>query len=515
MALFDKFIKKESSLAFSTKNFFIGAPEAEAESVAHSRMKLAEVFEDFLNVLPELQHEKFLITGRKGSGKSAIAEYISFLYESDANCFSAFIRKSDINIERIAQLTKEYDSHITQELIIEWVILTKLTIMLTSKESLNNYKEINDLRVFLKKNSGFVDIQSNQIVQVIQSKGYELSVNYFKRFLNTKFGNKFDITKEKAPFYKLIPHLRATVLELMNYAENRENKFILIFDDLDIGFKSNSEQSRSTILNLIRVAKDYNNNFFGKSNLDSKIFIILRDDISRVLYNYDADTAKLFSSYAVNLVWYEFDPNKRYVQEDKTKLKQFINKRLALNFERLGKAYDKSDPWSSFVENDDNYKKSSFQYVVDHTFARPRDLILFFGPISSMDIQLPLQKRDINNLLGKYSAELIAEVKNELSTHYSSDDIDRIFKALYLFSSALEFRSEDLIKLLDELDFEDDSEIAVYRLFEYSLIGNSIPHSNKVIFKFWEERDEVVKLNRDYPLILHFAMKVYLANKKY
>ncbi|MBD3630981.1 hypothetical protein [Cyclobacterium sp.] len=515
MALFDKFIKKDNSLTFTTKNFFIGSPEAEAESVAHSRMRLAEVFEDFLNVLPELQHEKFLITGRKGSGKSAIAEYISHLYEKEANCFSSFIRKSDINIERIAQLTQEHDQNVTQELIIEWVILTKLTLMLTSKESLQNYKEISDLQVFLKKNSGFIDIKSNQITQVVQSKGHELNVNYFKRFLTAKFGNKFDITKEKAPFYKLIPHLKATVLELMNYPENRENKFILIFDDLDIGFKSTSEKNRNTILNLIRVGKDYNNNFFGKNNLDSKIFILLRDDISRILYKYDADTAKLFSSYAVSLVWYEFDSHKRFDQEDKTKLKQFINKRLVVNFEKLGKTYNKNDPWSSFVENDPTYKKTSFKYIVDHTFARPRDLILFFSPISSMDLQLPLQKRDINNLLGKYSAELIAEVKNELSAHYSSEDIDRIFKALYQFSSGNEFSFQEFIELLKEMGFQEDSEISVYKLFEYSLIGNSIPDSNKVTFKFWEERDEVVKLNRDHPLVIHFAMKVYLANRKY
>lgn len=59
------------------------------------------------------------------------------------------------------------------------------------------------------------------------------------------------------------------------------------------------------------------------------------------------------------------------------------------------------------------------------------------------------------------------------------------------------------------------AEITIYRLFDYSLIGNSKPDSKKVTFKIWETQDEVIKLNRDYPLILHFGVKVYLVNKNY
>jgi hypothetical protein len=60
----------------TTSDFFIGTPEAEGETTSNSKMKLAEIFGDYLNVFPELDSEKFIITGRKGSGKSAIAEYI-------------------------------------------------------------------------------------------------------------------------------------------------------------------------------------------------------------------------------------------------------------------------------------------------------------------------------------------------------------------------------------------------------------------------------------------------------
>src|SRR5215213_7937640 len=121
MGIFKRFNNQEKELSFTTKNFFIGAPEAEAESNFNSRIKLLNVFEDFLEVIPKLESEKFIITGRKGSGKSAIAEYIYLRSEDKSDIFCDFIRKSDIDIEKIVQLSKEQDVEISKELLIEWI----------------------------------------------------------------------------------------------------------------------------------------------------------------------------------------------------------------------------------------------------------------------------------------------------------------------------------------------------------------------------------------------------------
>ena len=367
MGLFDKLFKKEEKektkeIPYDTRNFFLGAPEAEAESTAVSRMKLPEVFDDYLQALPELQHEKFIISGRKGSGKTAIGEFIYNLAYNDPNYFCEFIRKSDIDIENITQIAQHNKLNVTQELLIEWIILTKLVKLLTTDESLSGKKEINDLRIFLDKNSGFIDIKSNQITEVISNGGYEVNVNYFQRWITSKFGKSFTIKGEKAPFYKLIPALKRTVEELISKYNNPENNYILIFDDLDINFKSDNLNSISTLLNLLRIVKDYNINFFGKNNYGAKIIILLRDDISRVLIDHDADTAKIFSSYEISLQWYEHDVFKR--NEDLTKIKQFINRRIAYNFEQNQLKYDKNDPWGSLIDKDIQFKNSSFNLSI-------------------------------------------------------------------------------------------------------------------------------------------------------
>jgi hypothetical protein len=102
MKLFEKFSTKEiSKLRNDTSNFFIGSPEAEAESTLNSKVQLDDVFEDFLNVITKLQNEKFIISGRKGSGKSAIAERIYSYSRDNAEYFCDFIKKGDIDIEKI------------------------------------------------------------------------------------------------------------------------------------------------------------------------------------------------------------------------------------------------------------------------------------------------------------------------------------------------------------------------------------------------------------------------------
>ena len=342
MGIFDKFIPKEQVSKNTTKNFFIGATEAEAESCINSKMKLNEVFVDFLNILPELQHEKFIITGRKGCGKTAIAEHINNLAENEYNYFCDFIKKNDVNIEQIVQIGKDVGIEIEKELLFEWIILIKLVKLLISNEAIQTKPEIKDLNTFLKKNSGFVDIKSNQIIEVIKKNGYDVNINFFKRFLVATFGNRYDIKGEKAPFYKLIPHLKETVEKLVSCEENADNKYILIFDDLDIGFNASKTEHIKTILNLLRITKEYNITLFGKKGINAKIIILLRDDISRILIKNDADTAKLFTSYEIPLIWYEHEQFKR--NENLTKIKQFINKRIEHNFIKNGIEFNKTDP---------------------------------------------------------------------------------------------------------------------------------------------------------------------------
>jgi hypothetical protein len=514
MAFFKKINNKPKELALDTSNFFLGAPEAEGESTINSRMKLDEVFDDYLEIFPELEHEKFIISGRKGSGKSAIGEHIFSLSLSEPTTFVELIKKGDINLEEVIQIGDSQGHIITKELFFEWVILIKLIKLITQNQALLGEKEIKLLKEFLKKNSGFVDIRGYELKEIITKKGFELNIESFRRFFAYRFSKTFDLKGEKAPFYKLIPHLRETVLSLLKSPANGENEYILIFDDLDVGFKVSNPEHIISILNLLRVSKNYNLNFFGKNGISAKIILLLRDDIADVLSSQDADTYKMLSTYGIPLIWYKHQLYK--VDENLLMLKKFINKRIEINFKKNNLQFNDLDPWSSLIDPNDYYTNSSFKYVVDHTFYRPRDLILFFKPLAEFKFTIPLKKENLNSLLGRYCVSLVEELKNELTAHFNSREIIEILRALQRISHMENFSYEILLDELSPVINSTTPESAIEILFNLSMIGNEDPNYNQNLrkyFKHYQEEHVTVKLREDFYFIFPPILKIYFRNQ--
>jgi len=510
MSFFKKLSSPETPGNGTTKNFFIGTPEAEGELTGNSKMKLGEIFGDYLNVFPELQTEKFIITGRKGAGKSAIAEYIFFTAGNEANVFCDFIKTRDFDSQKIVQIGKENGLIIEEKLLFEWLILTKLIKLFITDQSIQNIKELKDLRQFLEKNSGLIDIKSYEISEIVKNKELQVNIEYFKRAFTSLFKRSVNIKEHKAPFYKILPHLNEVVIKLLKENPNN-NEFFLIFDDLDIGFKENNEHTIESITNILRVAKDYNIDFFGKNDLKAKVVILLRDDIKRIIVKHNADTAKLFSSYEIPLIWYEHDKFK--TNENTVGLKQLINKRIEINFQRENIPYLKSDPWLTLIKSDNQYSGSSFKYVIEYTFFKPRDLILFFKTLPQHAFKIPLSYNDIQKLLHSYIEEQMLEVRNELSSIFIPSDITNIFIALKNLKHRRPLEMNDLIEEFIEVGVEYDPLMTLLHLFNYSLIGN-IEYGDygqtMIYFKHKEKREEPSKINFEANFIYHRVLELYL-----
>jgi len=515
MSLFRKLSGGNESARGTTKNFFIGCPEAEGESTANSKIKLGEMFGDFLKVFHELDSEKFIITGRKGSGKTAIAEYILFTAQNNANSFCSFIKSRDLNIQKVIQIGKENGLPFEDKLLFEWLILTKLINLFTEDNSLEDYKEFKDLKQFLNKNSGMVDIKEYEILEIVRTNSYDIALEYFKRVFSAKFKRDLGIKEHKAPFYKILPQLQQVVLSLLKENISADNEYILIFDDLDIGFHESDKNSIENITSVLRVAKDYNIDFFGKNGINVKIIILLRDDLKRTIAKYNADTAKIFSSYEIPLVWYEHENYKRNVNA--VGLKQLINKRIAANFDKENLFCDPSDPWQSLIRDNPQYNGDSFKFVIDHTFFRPRDLILFFRTLPANEFEIPLSYFDIRKLLTSYVEDLILEIKNELTAIFSQDDIEKIFTSLKnLKRLRTPFSKSQILNEFHSVNLAYNHELAIIHLFDYSIIGNFdfVDGLPRVYFKFREKREEPSIINFELKFIFCKAIELYLEKRE-
>jgi len=510
MGLFDNYIKKTTKEENTTDGFFIGSSEAEGE-INNSIITLDEVFNDYLDILPQINHEKFIITGRKGSGKSAIGEYLYYLSNNDPNLFCDFIRKGEIDIELMVQIGEKEGTLIQQELLFKWVILTKILSLIAKNEAVQDLPEMKHLKLFIERNRGFIDIRKGEILEIIKTDNFGVQSEYFKRFISATLNKEVKIKETKPIFYKLLPYLEEAVVKILS--KDPDNKYVLIFDDLDIGFSIKDKSNVDNLTSLVRISKYYNNDVFGRNGISSKIILLLRDDIAKYL-KFNADTAKIFASYEVPIKWYE---ESQKWDENNIKLKKFICNRIEKNFIKYNIPYNKTTIWESFIDESSFYggAKTSFKYVIDHTFFRPRDLILFFKDISSQVLCLPISKTDLYSLIGKYANEIICEIYNELSASFSPNEIDMIFRVLeYHANTNFKplFTFDELKSDLEGIGFNEDVETVINQLFDYSLIGNICDNEINVSFKFREKGLEICKLNPNQNIILHYVLKVYFKN---
>jgi hypothetical protein len=141
-----------------------------------------------------------------------------------------------------------------------------------------------------------------------------------------------------------------------------------------------------------------------------------------------------------------------------------------------------------------------------------------FISITKFDIieweEITLQLREF---IKSFVEELILEIKNELSSSFTEDDITKIFIALKNLKKHQPLDKADLITEFSKVHLEYDKEIALLLLFEYSIIGNIDNEeysATKIYFKHREKRNEPCVLNFDLKFIYHKAIEEYLDKRE-
>jgi len=517
-----KQLKPKNYSRNSTKGLFLGAAEAEAEVSDNSEVKLSDVFEDYFDIFTALDTVRFIVLGRKGTGKSALGKALYSSSLDNPNFFCDFVKHNDIRLEQVVQISKTSETPIYSSFLYEWIILVKLIKLLLENQSLLLEKERKLLIKFLNKNSGFTSIDEQKAKEFFEKNSSEVEITYLKRFFTSAFKKELSISKEKAHFYELLPDLKNVIIELLkkDKLNGNENEYLLIFDDLDIDFDLKSKDKLLALISLLRITRDYNTEVFGNETnpLNAKIILLLRDDIAQELIKRAsqisismADISKLFKSYALEpLKWYEH--NKYRNNEDDLAIKRFINKRILYASNKSGKGCDVNNPWSWLVKDNNSFdKQSSFKDILDITFFRPRDLLLYFRTLSNNDYKIPLEKNDLKVLKGKYLSDLIEEMESELSTIYPGD-VAKI-KTAFQECAGGSFDYSYFKDKLENTGFSEDIEKVAEVLFNYSYIGHLI-NNKEVHFKHREKSQYIEKFDKHEPLILHNAINDFFATKR-
>lgn len=157
---------------YTTQGLYLGKPEAEAENVSQTQNLLA-FFEDYQNISNSIEKGCFIITGRKGAGKSAYAGWLIEKSESEDMQYCSLIKKNEFDLETMIQ-SIPFEG-LRFEALFEWIVLVRIVKLIIDSRIGNYLKEYRALTEFYNKNSGLVNIDRYVINEILANKEINFS----------------------------------------------------------------------------------------------------------------------------------------------------------------------------------------------------------------------------------------------------------------------------------------------------------------------------------------------------
>ncbi len=421
---------------------------------------LIKCFQNHESYLNLINFEKFIILGRKGTGKTAIFKKI--LKERDSTTFSFGHTFSDYpwhyHDKQVKLGVPDFDKYTHSWKYLIYLTLSK--ILLNQDQSLP-YNELG-LEYLSKIESFVLDTYGTRDPDLTQ-----IFSPYKKLKLKPDFEIDLGIFKGKiSPEQVTIEHLPSIVQEVNSNLSkyvinclNPDHKYYILFDQLDLGFDPGSLEYQNRLVGLMLAARDINN--LAKENgKQLSISVFLRDDIYNGLKFEDKN--KLTVGYSTFIEW--------DIKSSHT-LKNLIEKRLTEllsdNAEHITweQVFDESQLMTG--------KQSKYNYIIDRTFLRPRDIIQFCNEIIGQHKSNPEKIDKITN------AEIYS-AKEEYSKYFLNELDDEIHKHIPDYENLLE-----VIKSIGYYQFDLEDYILKYNIRKEKETGNfEAINSLKLLFEF-------------------------------
>lgn len=441
--------------------------------------------------------EKFIVLGRKGTGKTAI--FKKFLNQKEFDNFSFGHTFSDYpwhyHDKQAKMGVPNFDKYTHSW---KYLILMTLSKILLNQDKSLPYDDLS-LDYLSKIESFIVDTYGTRDPDVTQiftpSKKLKLKPNFQVDFGVLKGGvSPEGVLMEHLPI--IVQEVNLNLIEFVIQSLNPNHTYSILFDQLDLGFDPTNPEYSNRLIGLLLAAKEINRVAKEKGKKLS-VIIFLRDDIYNTLKFEDKN--KLTTSSAVIIEW---------DKPGSSTLKELLEKRLT---ELLRELPNEEVKWEEVFDESQlmTGKQSKYNYITDRTFLRPRDAIQFCNEI--------IKSHNQNNERGRLiSNKEINDAKSEYSTYFLNELDDEIHKHIPVYEHILEVIKSIGYHQFDSTDFENaidrkkslfTQEINIYsslkNLFEFSIIGyykagGSGYGGSEYIFKYKNPRSQFEEEARNY-----------------
>lgn len=450
----------------------------------------SEYFFHFDDVAMIESGKRSYVIGRKGTGKTAIAEHLH--RDTRFNKFSRLLSFKNFPFNSLYKHADHQYNRPNQYISIwTYVIYHYICSMLSENQRVASRAEFD-----MKKSFSF-DIKDALAgaVKKITDRSYNLNMLGFEAGLSSgSQDGEFDFNKANSA-------LREFIRNIID-----DSEYFIVFDELDEDYRDilNPDRREGYFELLISLFKAVQNirADFSSLNANLRVVIFLRDDIFDLCRDVDKNK---WLDRAVVLRWNE------------SQLRNLVSFRLSQAARIAGEQVSLTDAWNrAFAVSKTRYGTSggkvsdTFKYMTKRTFLRPRDVISYIRECA---------RTAIADDAVRITNEHIKEAAIAHSSHMRREIIDEMFPLMEDISEVLEVLSKIRKQVFSRKEFNDRyreyqnglgaaqrsklTETQVLNLLHHFNVIGSITSGGLHTFAY---NSDVKVLNHDETLCVHSAM---------
>jgi len=431
------------------------------------------------------------VIGRKGAGKTAILERLRLEAEDDPMRFYSTLTLRDFPINDIRDF-RDRSSRDKSQFVPVWLFLiyVELAKIAIDDNGASSIEAIDALETFLVMNNLSDGMGFTDTVTLLKSSGSKVKI--LAKWLEGEYQRSDSSQIEMQVHYQKVVDILKDLL--INVKTN--SQYWLFMDELDEGFRSGDSGLRLLLLALLRAVEDSAISL-QRSSLIYRPLLVLRSDIFDRLE--DNDLNKL-DDHLIRLNWISKDDESEYA------LKNVPNARISTSL-NLGGV---SDPWCAIVDDSDpslpNRVNSIWQYMVNRTYERPRDIIKFLKNCQKKNNGGRLTFEEVRAAEDNYSAWLYNELRDEIHSYLpvwreALQCLTRIGTGKIKYSDYVDQLNSDRVISKWFKDQGKGPEDVVEILFDFGVVGNL--DGKRWLFKY---KDDDLAWNPSMDLIVHFGL---------
>ncbi|HKL79202.1 MAG TPA: hypothetical protein VJ888_02060 [Mobilitalea sp.] len=471
---------------------------------------------------------KFILTGRKGTGKTILAKYHEMVQISKG-IFSKTVTKDDIILKKLVEVGNAKLNREEQRNFIKYALLTEIGELIVQNEgackrNINNCKDRKIKKVLklnLKELKSVLNFRYRSFDNFVQSS-LEQSVTNEEELegnITTKL-TAVRAVKKRSGSKKML-YTKCNYLTLINSLNDKIalltafNPITLIFDDLDEYDSNLNEDNINFLVDFINITKKINQNVLKTDKKNNRIIILIRQDILSTLNCNSHNISKVLQDSTIYLNWLIKMNGKPY----ENPLIDLVVTKIQRSNQKL-KDFTKPEIYDMFFP-DKILKKPTLAYLYENSFGRPRDIVNYLEIIrQEYPNKTSFEPGCFTAMETRYSNRFLEDLQNELYIHYPREFIYECIKVFELLHRVT-FQKEHIEQVLKKYDkqfiYLKDANEFIGCMYKYGAIGmrikietiNKRTNNKGITFKcFWGYREDG-RTNPDYnaEFIIHYGLK--------